>query len=813
MDKLAHLIVRFRVAIFVVFVLLGAVGLVAMTHVSINHDMTKYLPADMRVKQGMTLMSEEFGDATIVNLMVKGMPQSERQQFADDIGKFDLIFSVSYDEADPNYNNGDYSLYTATVSYDTYSDEVSRAMDELGGACQVRGYEYWLDCEALDSSTRNLAPVLVFAVFVAMIILFILADSWLEPLLMLFTILVAVGINMGTNVFFGEISETSSACGAILQMALSMDYIIMLLNRYRREKIGGLEGEQAMAAAIKGGVTAIASSSVTTIAGLACLVLMSFTIGRDLGLVLAKGVLLSLICAFAVMPALVLWFDYAMGRTAKPSPHPKMEGMGAYAYKLRYVLLAVFVVVFAVGFSLRGVHQPAFITESKNPDYQAVQEQFGTNTNMVVIYDAADEEKVAPLVESLKQMDGIRSASAYATTLGKPYTAQEMADELGMDASMVRILFYDAATDGQTGAVQGSVLAQYVRTGFAADMGDMLDESTASKLDSLANILDEELGSGTYTAEEAAAALSSHASIRENTVKLIYLAYQANTFSNPQWTMSTDELLTFINKSMLNDPVFSDYLDFKTTESLQDAYQRMVDGRESLLSADHGRIMLKSSYANNSSDMDGLCTQLRSLLDAQLGENSYYLVGQGPMVQEMAASFDGEFNFITWVTIGVILLIVLITFRNLIIPFVLVALIQSAFSWDMVVTALMGNHVYYIALMVVQAILMGATIDYAILYTTNYREARQKLPVRAATAEAYRNSIRTILMSGAILVLVCLVLGIFAEGVVAQICLVISEGATASVLLVLFVLPGVIAALDKLVTKRARRMENNALAE
>lgn len=802
MQRIAAFIVRFHGQIFALFMALAVVCSFMAVQVGINADMTRYLPSSMQMKQGTDIMNEEFGEGTPVQLMVRG-PQSaqEREDFASTLQGFSHIDSVSYESGNPRFDNGDYVLYRITVSDGPYSDAVEKACNEARGACEVRGYECWLDTERLNNAANNLEGVLVIGVILAMIILFVLAASWLEPLLLLFTILIAVLINMGTNLPLGEVSDVTASCGAILQMVLSMDYLIMLLNRYRKEHAPGVDPRIALENALVQGARAIASSSLTTIAGLLCLLLMTFTIGRDLGFVLAKGVLLSLLCTFCVMPALILWFDGAMERTRKPTPYPKMRALSAYSFSCRYVLVFVFIALLAGGLVFKGMAQPAFVTPSKNPDATAIHELFGIEEQLVVLYQAQDEAKSAAITRELAKMDGVASASSYATSIGKQRTAAAMAREADMEAPLVRMLYFYSYNDGGVGVVNGSALAAYVRSGFADDMGDMIDASAADKLGSLADILEDSLGDHSYSYAQALRALEDHPSVKPQNLKLMMLAYQARHACNPAWTMSMEQLMDLLVGEVLEDEAFDSAFSGSTRQSLIDAQETLQEGKDSLVSADYGRIVCSVAYASDSAESDALCTQLRELLDEQLS-GEYWLVGKGPMVQEMAASFSGEFNFISWVTVGVIFLIVLLTFRNLIIPLLLVTLIQTAFNWDLALSVLTGDGIYYIAMIVVQSILMGATIDYAILYTTNYREARRSHGIRCSVGEAYRNSIRTIAMSGSILVLVCFLLGMTAGGVTGQICLVISEGATASVILVLLVLPGLLAALDRLVVPR-----------
>ncbi|MDO4503273.1 MAG: MMPL family transporter [Coriobacteriia bacterium] len=805
MQKIAHFLVKFHMPVFLATIALALVCGVMSLQVHVNSDMSKYLPANMEVRQGMDVMNQEFGESNAVNLMAT-VPPDERQALADDLQKFEHVSNVQYDPDDPYYNQGENALYSVNIDSGAYSDYTAKAVELMRTACDSRGYACWVDGQALDSATASLGPVLVFAVIIATVILFALAASWLDPLLLLFTICIAVLINLGTNIVFGSISDVTAAIGAILQMALSMDYLIMIMNRFRRERAGGaVDSKVAMERALAGGITAVASSSLTTVVGLLCLVPMSFTIGKDLGLVLAKGVALSLVCAFAILPTLVLKLEYFMDRLSKPALNPTMKLFGAFSFKVRHAAAVLLVVVVAVGWAGKGLAQPSYLAESKNPDHAVVQQAFSPRTQVVVLFDSSEggldpaSNRAGKLEQRLAEIPHVAATQSYLGTVGKPYTAEEAADQMGMDPAMVRMVYYRYFAHDPNATLTGRQLADYVRNGLGRDMGDLMSESQKEKMGSLADMVEADLSpSRSYTAAQAQQALSGHASIHEGMTDLFYLAYFANHGKfDPSWRMSTEQLINFVVDVLMDDPAFKERFDQATRTQLKDAQEAVADGRASFIGQSHGRIILNVDVADDSPEMSELVSQLHTVLDEQLGAGTYQLVGQGPMVQEMAASFSDELNFISMITIVAILVIVLLTFRNLLIPVVLVALIQGAYCWNLLLTGLFGDPIYYIAMLSVQAILMGATIDYAILYTTSYREARLTLGVRESVLQAYQHSIHTVMMSGSILVLVCLVLGLTAGGVTGQVCLTISSGAACAVALVLLVLPGALAALDR----------------
>ena len=806
MRKVAHFIVQFRFAIAIVFIVLAILCGFASLHVTVNSDMTQYLPENMQVKQGMDIMNEEFAETTPIRVMAKDVPTDKRQEIADDLAKFDLVESVSYESDSADYNNGDYVLYSLTLTGNSYSDDAKTGYDLVDKAMQGRGYEYWIAAD-IGNSASNLGPVYVAAVFLAVIILFVLSTSWIEPLLILITILLAVLINMGTNLIFPSISETTSSIAAVLQMALSMDYLIMLMNRYSDERTRH-EPKLAMENALAKGVVAIASSSITTVVGLLCLVFMSFTIGADMGLVLAKGVLISLICVFAIMPMFAIEFDYWILALKKPHPRPKMKGLTTFSYKLRVPLLIVFVALFVGGFAMRNVTTVDFEANNNTDDTAFVEEIFPADSQVVILYDNAQQANEDSLVAAVEAMDGVKSVQSYGNTVGKRYTAAEMADQMDMDESVVRVLFYYKFNDGAVQPLTRDQFASYLRDGVKTDLGGMLDDDKLSSMESLASLVDA-LDDGSYTYERMASALDLRA-VPQGTIKLLYTAYFANRNFDDSWTMSLDEVTAFLVDDLMNDSAFDSFFDTSTRKTLTDAREQVESGADQLRGSQHSRVVLSVPYDASSTEMDTFVGNLSNTVSDQIGSDGWYLVGEGPMTYDMTRSFPSEFNFISILTIIAIFIIVLITFRSIAVPFVLVALVQSAFCWDMALNFMLGNSIYYLALIVVQSILMGATIDYAILFTTNYRRARGEAPVHEALGQAYRESFRTVAMSGGILVVVTGVIGLVLHDLTGKICLIIGEGALIAVIMVLVILPGAIAALDKLIVPKKMRYENQA---
>ena len=309
MRKIARFIVSKRIPILVIGLVLTVACAVMAFFVNINYDLTAYLPKDFHTSKAIAIMNDEFGDVTDISVVFKGIDSDTANVIYADLMKQDGVVSVQYTADDPSYVKDGYTRFAVVVGYNTYSEEAMSVINAIRS--DYSDYELYISGAAVENETSDktlsIAIAIAFAILLA--ILFIASSSWFDPVAYLITIGIAVIINMGTNIFLGSISSLTNSVAAILQLVLSMDYSIMLMNRFRRERQNGIDKETALVDALAGGARPILGSAATTIVGLLCLVFMNFTIGVDMGVVLAKGVVISLISVFTVLPGLIILFD------------------------------------------------------------------------------------------------------------------------------------------------------------------------------------------------------------------------------------------------------------------------------------------------------------------------------------------------------------------------------------------------------------------------------------------------------------------------------------------------------------------------
>ena len=319
MKKLANILVKYRLAFFIISLVCALVCALLIPKVTINKDQTKYLAKDSKMSQGYEIINSEFPVVELKDsfqIMFEGLTPTQKAAIHGELAEFDGVSSVDYDLSGVEYNSKTFSMYIVHTDYASDGDKVSALMQEMHNKYDSTYKVYSYYSGGLLSVLDRLIPM---ALAVGIVVLLLMCKSYFEPVLLLVSIGVAILINMGSNVIFESVSDMTFSIAAIFQLVLSIDYSIMLLHRYQQEyKLLGKQNKpKAMRNAILNAFSSVSSSSITTIIGLLVLLMMSFTIGRDIGLVISKGVFFSLVCVFTVMPSLILWFDELVDKLDK----------------------------------------------------------------------------------------------------------------------------------------------------------------------------------------------------------------------------------------------------------------------------------------------------------------------------------------------------------------------------------------------------------------------------------------------------------------------------------------------------------------
>ncbi len=431
-KRIANFVTKYCYIVFVVFLVLAGLSAFLATKVKINHDLYSYMPESSETSQGLEIMKEEFdyGSTSTWKMMFEDLNEDERKEVKEHLEGVENVKSVAYDDSETynkEHNEHFYSLYEITLDAPADSEAANKTYNEIYDYYKPKYKFYQMGEVYTNNATVVSITITVLAVGTAMVILTIMSESFIEPWLYLFTILIAVLLNKGTNIIFPNVSHITDSISMVLQMALSMDYAIMLSSRYRQEKNTKDHPHKsvAMNRALRYSFGAISSSSITTVVGLIILVFMSFTIGRDMGLVLSKGVVLSLVAIFTILPALLLLFDKAIDKTKKKTLNLRMNWIGDKEYRLRKLALPVFALIFGGAFFLKGSTGILF-TDSEN---NRVKDVFSVVNQAVVVYENEDEKALDEFCHKYEKVDDVKRIVCYSNTIGEPEKYNEIIEK------------------------------------------------------------------------------------------------------------------------------------------------------------------------------------------------------------------------------------------------------------------------------------------------------------------------------------------------------------------------------------------------
>lgn len=402
---------------------LSAVCGILIPKVNVNSDMTRYLPDDSQMKQGLDIVTAEFGGTQMtgpaVRLMFRDVASSRVQGITDTLSSFSQVKAVSHSFSE----DGQYVLFELNVP-----NSVDQKL--LGQEISSR-FEDDIVVETSQDGNTPPASVMIIAAALILIILVAMAQSWLEPLIFLISTGLAVVMNIGTNALLPSVSITTNYIVAILQMVLSLDYSIVLMNRYRQEKTGENSPVEAVNRAIKRAFPSIMSSAATTVVGLVMLVFMRLKIGMDMGVVLAKGVIFSLVCTFTVLPSLLMIFQKGVMNTGKKTFVLPTNRISRMVTRYKIPLACAAIVLFFFAFFQSKKTDISFSMERESE----INSVFPQHNPFVVVYPTAAESSVPALADSLLKDGAVEGVYAYPTVMRRQYTSSEMAGQIQTMAS------------------------------------------------------------------------------------------------------------------------------------------------------------------------------------------------------------------------------------------------------------------------------------------------------------------------------------------------------------------------------------------
>lgn len=786
--RFSSFVVRARWAFIALFLVAMILCAVFIPMIEVKYDLSSYMPEDSKTNIALSLLKEQFDDKGMAYVMVKGVSEEQATELAGTIGSIDGVNMATFIPGSPTSYNEESQSALFTVILDDYdsTEGAFAAVENIIDTLDEGGYENYLTGQSaysyftrLETEDSMLKIGIVIVVAILLILLFT-SRTYFELVPMLAVFGVSVLLNMGTNAIFPGISYISNLITIVLQLALSLDYSIILLHRFMEERQVYADVKQALSVALSKGIVEILSSSLTTIAGLLALALMSLPIGVEIGLALAKGIVASLISVIFLMPALLSFSDKPLKKSEHKNFVPSVVKSSRAIVKARKVIVPLFLVIVVLAGVGQGFNTYSFNYNSGSmivSGQDAIKEAgFGTlNTLVVVVPREGGVEKEKQLIEAIVEdggdfdKDGIVNDSninaiAYTEMMGigfgdyltkaqiqesiAPLLGQADLSGMGIKAedidAMIGVIFDDyCEQNGITPAEDTSVM-----------VADLLDYMTDDIGDSVVSLMGSKL----------------YAALKEVGVEI---------FGAPG----------------LLDPGLLD-----TAETFYDMLAQVRFGIDNLRSADYSRI----TFTLDAGVEDEASFALIDRLYAGLGEyyEEFYITGESVACYDMADYFEVDNMVVCLCTLGFILVILLFTFRNFSLPIILALAIQGGIWINFAIPFLAGNSVTFIGYLIITAIQMGATIDYAIVLTNRYRTTKHLYPDRyTAMAESENAVFSTIITSGSILTITGFALGIAASGVVAQLGILLGIGTLASILIVLLILPSLLLVTEKLVDK------------
>lgn len=797
-------VVKARWAFIALFLVAVIVCAVFIPSIDVKYDLSSYMPEDSNTNIALQLLKEQFDDKGMAYVMVKGVDEREATEISAQLAGIDGVNMVNF-IPDSNYNTeSKAALYTVILDdYDSTEgafaaiENIINTLDESGRENYLTGqsaYSYYTRLETEDSMLK-IGIVIVVAI---LLVLLFTSRTYFELVPMLAVFGVSVLLNMGTNAIFPGISYISNLITIVLQLALSLDYSIILLHRFMEERQKYCDVKQALSVALSKGIVEILSSSLTTIAGLLSLALMSLPIGVEIGLALAKGIVASLVSVIFLMPALLSFSDKPLKKTEHKTFVPTVTKPAKAILKARKIIVPIFLAIVILSGVGQGFNTYSFNYNSGSmivSGQTAIKDAgFGTLNTLVLVVPRGDTDKEKQLIADITQdggkfdKDGIVNDTAvnaiaytqmYGVGFADTLTKEEILSSLtpllgGMDLSGIGI------TQENIGDMIGILFDECYRTQNAVSEGEAVPAGAKLMVADLLDYMTDDIGS------DITSLMSS---------KLFNALKQAGVEINP---------LDFAQGENL-----------ETAKSFYSVLSQIRFGIDNLRSAEYSRI----TFTLDTGVEDEKAFALLDRLYAGLGEyyEEFYLTGESVACYDMAEYFTTDNMVVCLCSLGFILVILLFTFRNFSLPVILALAIQGGIWINFAIPFLAGNSVTFIGYLIITAIQMGATIDYAIVLTNRYRTTRHLYPDRyTAMAESENAVFSTIITSGSILTITGFALGIAASGVVAQLGILLGIGTLASILIVLFILPSMLLVTEKLSDKtnfpklRKRKAAENA---
>ncbi len=744
-ETIAAFVVDKRSLFFLLYIFAFIFCIFSAGWVQVENDVTTYLPEKTETRLGLIAMNENFVASGMARVMVENVTYETAVELSEKIAGVDQVMMVTFSDSPEHYKDACavFDVNFAGAPNDPVTIEAMDAIREL-----LSPYDLYVDTTVgYDENAMlasEMAAILLVGVTIIIAVLISTSRAYMEVVVLMLNFGAAALLNVGTNFLCGKISFISNSIAVVLQLALAIDYAIILGHRFTDEHETKNARDSAVSALSKA-IPEISASSLTTISGLMALGFMEFAIGLDMAIVLIKAIFLSMLCVFTLMPGLLVLFCPLLDKTRHKKLLPNITLVGKFAVKARRVLPPLFLLVLVGAFYLSSNCPYAYsyndlrtpkMTERQHA-YFKIKDTFGTSNMVALLVPAGDYEAEAQILKELEEMPQVKSTMGLSGiealggyTLTESLSPRKLSELTGLDYEIMQLLYSAyAAENNQLGAIL-SGMEDYEVPLF--DMFFFLKEQM-----------------------------------------------EANNITLPA-TGGMDI------GSMLGQ--------------LDTAKSQMQSG-------DYSRMVIYLNLPEESQETFDFLTTIREVT-GKYYEDDYYVVGNSTSSRDLSASFVKDNLMISLLSAFFVIVVLLFTFQSVGMPVLLILVIQGSIWINFSYPTIVGQPLYFLGYLIVNAIQMGANIDYAIVISSHYQEEKKVMPHKEAIVAAVNAAFPTVFTSGTIMASAGILIGTMsAQPVVAIMGMCIGRGTIISMILVLFVLPSFLVLGDSIINRTSFRIK------
>lgn len=741
-TKLATFIVDKRNGFFLAYIGLVIFCVIASGWVHVNNDLTSYLPEYTETRQGLTIMEDEFTTFASASVMVDNISYADAQELCSQIENIENVKSVEFDNTEDHFKEAS-ALFSITFNGEVSDETSAQAMQKVKEL--LADQDVYISSEVGNSQSDEIAKemsvVMIIAVVIIVLVLLFTSHTYMEIPVLLITFATAAILNMGTNFLFDEISFVSNSVAVVLQLALALDYAIILCHRYTEER-ETMPAREASITALSKAIPEISGSCLTTVSGLIAMMFMQFKIGYDMGIVLVKAIVFSILCVFTLMPGLLVLFSRWIDKTHHKSFVPKISQWGELTIKTKKIIPPIFCVILVFAFYFSNncpyVYGYSTLTTLKKSDSQIakemIEDRFGQTNMMALLVPKGNYVAEAQLLAELEAMPEIDETMGLANieamdgyTLTSTLTTRQFAELSDLDIEIARLLYTAyAAHDESYGQIVSGI------DSYAVPLIDMFMFLYDQKEEGYVNLEDD--------------------------------------------------------------------LD----EVLEDLHSQLYDALVQLSGDDYSRLLIYTNLPEESEETFAFLKDVHEVAESIYPKGEVYLVSESTNDYDLSSSFSNDNILISILSAVFVVIVLIFTFKSAGLPILLIMIIQGSVWINFSFPKLMNSNLFFLSYLVVSSIQMGANIDYAIVITSRYNELKKKMPIHEAMVEALNQAFPTIVTSGTMLASAGLLIGLLSsDPAISSIGICLGRGTLISIFLVMGVLPQTLLLGDSFIERTA----------